>query len=123
MIDQKVEKLMGILLHIVVELLLLLAQPRDELLRRYRADLLLLRGNAIEEVRQAGEQRFLGPLVLGLVLEHLLAKRLAEVERLQHRVAIACVPEVNQPEIVLVGREQFGADLPLQLRYVGAHGS
>jgi len=120
-VDQEVEELVGILLHIVVELLLLLAQPCDELLGRNGAHLLLLRGNAVEEIRQAGEQRLLGPLVLGLVLQDLLAKWLAEVEGLQHRVAVAGVPKVHQPEVVLVGREQVGANLPLQLRYVGAH--
>lgn len=123
MIDQKVKELMCILLHVIVEFLLLLAQTRYKLLRRNRTDLLLLRGNAIEEISKAREQRLLGPLVLGLVLEDLLAEWLAEVEGLQHRVTVAGIPEVDQPEVVLVRWKQIGADLTLQLRDVGAHGS
>lgn len=120
-IDQKVEELVGILLHIVIELLLLLSQPGYELFGRNRAHLLLLRGNAVEQIRQTRQQRLLGPLVLGLVLKDLLAEWLAKVEGLQHRVAVAGVPKVHQTEVVLIRWEQIGANLPLQLRHIGTH--
>lgn len=95
MIDEKVEELVGVLLNVVVELLLLFAQPGDELLGRNRADLLLLRGNAVEQIGQAGEQRLLGALVLRLVLEHFVAEGLTEVERLENGIAVACVAELQ----------------------------
>ncbi len=130
---------MGVVLHVVVEVDLLLAQPRDELLGRDRPDLLLLGGDRVEQVREAGEQRLLAALVvlvLGLELKHLLAERLAEVERLQHAVRVARVAElergpleslsvrlkmafhthVDEAEEVLVGGEHVRSDVLLQLR-------
>lgn len=83
-VDQEVEELVRVLLHVVVELLLLLPQARNELLRGDRAHLLLLRRDAVEQVGQACEQRLFGALVLGLVVQDLVPERLAEVERLQH---------------------------------------
>lgn len=50
-IDEKVEELVRILLHVVIELFLLLTQSSDELLRCNRAHLLLLRRNRIKPKR------------------------------------------------------------------------
>lgn len=52
-INKEVEELVGVLLHVVVELLLLLAEPGDKLLWRYRANLLFLGGNTVEEIGKA----------------------------------------------------------------------
>ena len=92
----------------------LLPQPRDELFRRDSAHFLLLRGDRVEEVREAGEEGLLaavGPghgggglvgLALGLVLEDLLAEGLAEVECLDHAVRVAGVAELKEiNEIIL----------------------
>ena len=73
----------------------LLPEPRDKLLGRDGADFLLLRGDRVEEVGEAGEKRLLAPLVLRLVLQHLVAERLAEVEGLQHRVGVAGVAKLK----------------------------
>lgn len=97
-VDEEVEELVRVLLHIVVKLLLLLPQPRDELLRGNRAHLLLLRRYAVEQVGQACQQRLLGALVLRLVLQHLVPERLAEVEGLQNGVAVAGVAELEESE-------------------------
>lgn len=94
MIDEEIEKLVCILLDVIVEFLLLFAQSGDELFGCNRADFLLLRGNAVEQVGQAGQQRLLGALVFRLVLEHTIAKWLAKVKRLQHGVAVASVAEL-----------------------------
>ena len=55
-----------------------------------------MRSDRVEEVGEAGEQRLLAPLVLRLVLQHLVAERLAEVEGLQHRVGVASVAKLKQ---------------------------
>lgn len=72
------------------------SQPCYKLFWRYRADFLFLRGDAVEQVGQACEQRLFRPLVLRLVLQHLVPERLAEVERLQHRVAVASVAKLKK---------------------------
>ena len=59
------------------------------------ADLFLLCGNVVEEVGQAGEQRLLGALVACLVFEHLLPEGSAEIQCLQHRIAVAGVAELK----------------------------
>lgn len=48
----------------------------------------------MEEVSQAGEQVLLPPR-LTAVRQDLLPKRSAEVQCLQHRVAVACIPELK----------------------------
>lgn len=83
MVYQKIQELVRILLHVVVEFFLLLAQPGNELLGCYRADLLLLGCYTIEQVSQTGQQRFLRAFVFGLILKNLLPEWPAEVERLQ----------------------------------------
>lgn len=60
----------------------LLAQPSDELLGCDRTDFLLLSGDAVEQVCETRQQRLLGTLVAGLVLQDLVSERLAEVQRL-----------------------------------------
>lgn len=47
-IDEQREEFVRVLLHVIVELLLLLPQPRDEFLRRDRSDFLLLRRNRVK---------------------------------------------------------------------------
>ena len=56
-----------------------------------------------EQVRQAGEQGLVGVLGWGCgrVLEHARAEGRAEVQRLQHAVRVARVPEVLQPKVAL----------------------
>ncbi len=81
---------------------LFLSESGDELLWCNGSHLLLLGGDGVEEVGQTGEQGLLTPFVLGLVLQHLLAKGLAEVERLKHRVRVAGVAELGR------GKEKHG---------------
>lgn len=50
----------------------------------------------MKEVSKAGEERLLGSLVAGLVLKHLVSERLAEVQSLQHRVAVASVAKLGE---------------------------
>lgn len=64
-------------------LTVLFPQAGDELLGRDDAHFLLLRGDGVEEVRQACEQVLL-LLLLGFVSQHVLPERPAEVERLEH---------------------------------------
>jgi hypothetical protein len=47
-VDEKVQELVGVLLHIIIELFLLFSQSGDEFLWRYRSDPLLLRCNRIK---------------------------------------------------------------------------
>jgi hypothetical protein len=86
---------MSVLLQIIIKFLLLLPESGDKLFRSDGAHLLLLRGDRIEQVREAREERLLRSFVLCLVLKHLLPERLAKVERLQHRIAIARVSELK----------------------------
>ena len=88
-------------------LTILLAQARDELLGRDDAHLLLLRGDAVEEVGQAREQVLL-LLLLGLVGQHVLPKRPAEVEGLQHRVTVTRVPKLREGKTKTKGRKRGG---------------
>lgn len=52
----------------------------NELLWCYAADLLLLGGNVVEEVSQAGQEGLLRPLVLGFVFQDLFPERLTKIE-------------------------------------------
>lgn len=134
-------------LSIVLLLTVLFAQARDELLWRYDADFPLLVGDAVEEVGQAGEQVLLAPR-LPAIGQDLLPEGPAEVERLQHRVAVAGVPKlgvggekgafflvpdllgihpqvvkvtyVDQAEVVLIDRKLLRSNLFLQSRGIGA---
>lgn len=74
-------------------LTILFSQPRNELLWWDHANLLLLCGNAVEKVCQARQQVFL-LFLLGLVCQHILTERPAEVQGLEHRVTVARVPEL-----------------------------
>lgn len=47
-VDEEVEKLVRVLLHVIVKVILFFAQFRDEFLRRNRADFFLLGGYAVE---------------------------------------------------------------------------
>lgn len=78
-------------------LTVLLPQAGDELLGRDDADFLLLRGDGVEEVGQACEQVLL-LLLLGFVGQHVLSKRPAEVERLEHGVTVTCVSKLRKEE-------------------------
>lgn len=51
-IDKKVEKLVSVLLHVIVELFLLFTQPGDELFWGYRAHLLFLCGDGIKSEKE-----------------------------------------------------------------------
>lgn len=70
------------------------AQARDELLGRDHPHFLLLGGDGVEEVSQAGEQVLL-LLLLGFVRQHVLPERPAEVEGLEHRVTVTGVPKLG----------------------------
>ena len=70
-------------------------EPGDELFGGYRSDLLLLGGDVVKQIGQTRQQRLLAPLVLHLVLENAFAKRLAEVQRLQHGIRIASVAKLR----------------------------
>lgn len=78
---------------ISTRLTILFPQPWNELLWWDHADLLLLRGNAVEKVCQAGQQVFL-LFLLGLVCQHILTERPAEIQGLKHGVTVACVPKL-----------------------------
>ena len=68
----------------------------DELLRSDRSDFLLLRRYTVEEIGEAGQQRFLLLVLLLLfVLEDFLTERLAEEQRLQHGITVARVAELD----------------------------
>lgn len=69
------------------------SQPRNELLWWDHANLLLLRGDAVEKVCQACQQVFL-LFLLGLVCQHILPEGPAEVQGLKHGVTVACVSEL-----------------------------
>lgn len=92
-------------------LTILFSQPGNELLRWDDTNLLLLRGNAVEKVRQACQQVFL-LFLLGLVCQHILTERPAEVQGLKHRVAVARVPE-------LPGDNRDSSDHGPGTRYLG----
>ena len=83
------------LFHSLSLLTVLLPQAGDELLGGDDPHLLLLGGDAVEEVGQAGEQ-VLPLLLLGLVGQDVLPERPARIQGLQHRVAVACVPELEE---------------------------
>lgn len=70
------------------------AQARDELLGRDHPHFLLLGGDGVEEVGQAGEQVLL-LLLLGFVRQHVLPERPAEVEGLEHRVTVTGVSKLG----------------------------
>lgn len=69
------------------------SQPRNELLWWDHANLLLLRGDAVEKVCQACQQ-VLFLFLLGLVRQHVLPERPAEVQGLKNGVTVACVSEL-----------------------------
>lgn len=75
-------------------LTVLFAQARDELLGRDHPHFLLLGGDGVEEVSQAGEQVLL-LLLLGFVRQHVLPERPAEVEGLEHRVTVTGVSKLE----------------------------
>lgn len=82
------------LIHIISTLLtILFPQPRNELLWWDHANLLLLRGNAVEKVCQARQQVFL-LFLLGFICQHILPERPAEVQGLKHGVTVASVSEL-----------------------------
>lgn len=54
----------------------------------------------MEQVGETCKQCFLGALVLGLVLQHFVAKGLAEVQSLQHRIAVARIPELRGEKLL-----------------------
>lgn len=81
-------------LFILKALTVLFAQARDELLGWDHAHFLLLRGDGVEEVGQAREQVLL-LLLLGLVRQHVLPERPAEVEGLKHRITVTCVSKLG----------------------------
>lgn len=67
----------------------------NELLWCYFSHFLLLSGDHIEQVTEAGEQTlFFAVLLLLTINKNLIPKWLAEVEGLQHRVTIACVSKL-----------------------------
>lgn len=88
----------------LLPLTVLFAQPRDELLRRDDAHLPLLVGDAVEQVGQAGEQVLFAP-GLTPVGQDLLPKWPAEVQGLEHRVAVAGVSELRGENEMRVRRE------------------
>ena len=113
-IEQIVKEFVRVLLMIVVEHLILFAQFGHKLFGRQTAGLLLLRGDIVKQIGQAGEQRLLvAAFVFRLVFEHLISKRFTEVERLQNAVTVACVAEVGQTKVSFVGRKLIGANLLL----------
>lgn len=69
------------------------SQPRNELLWWDHADLLLLCGDAVEKICQACQQ-VLFLFLLGLVCQHILPERPAEVQGLKNGVTVACVSEL-----------------------------
>lgn len=75
-------------------LTIFLAKPGDELLRWYDAHFPLLVGNTVKQVSQAGEQVLLPPR-LTAIRQDLLPERSAEVQSLQHRVAVAGVSKLK----------------------------
>merc|ERR1719419_777815 len=114
-VDEKIEELVGVLLHVIVELNFLFSQSGNKLLGCNLSHFLLLSGDRVEEVSQAGQEGLLAPLVLGLVLQHPVPERLAEVQGLQHRVGVAGVAKVDKSEVVFVGRKHVRSDVLLQL--------
>lgn len=74
-------------------LTILFPQPWNEFLWWDDANLLLLRSNAVEKVCQACQQVFL-LFLLGLVCQHILTERPAEVQCLKHGVTVACVSKL-----------------------------
>ena len=104
-----------------------LLEPLDELFGRQHARALLLVGDGREQVPERGQKALVVILRERLVvLEDRVAKRLAEVERLQDRVGVASVPEVLQavvPLAVRVRQErlvQLGRAVPLRRKGVGS---
>ena len=64
-------------------LTLFLSQSGDEFFGSHGANFLLLCGDGVKQVGQAGQQSLFAPLVLGLVFQHLVPERLAKVEGLK----------------------------------------
>lgn len=60
----------------------------------------------VEEVGKASQQGLLRSLVLGLVVQDLVAERLAKVQGLEHRVAVACVTELQTWKSRNAGRKK-----------------
>lgn len=137
-VEKVVEKLMGVLLHVVVKDFILFSKSGDELFRRYSSCLLLLSSNTVKEIGQTGEQGFLvatarrptrtrstrtaiASFVFGLVVEDLLAEGSAEVEGLEDGVAVAGIAKVDQAKVVLVRGKLVVADFLLQLRGIVPH--
>lgn len=83
-------------------LTILLPQTWDELLGGDHAHLLLLRGDAVEEVGQTGEKVLLF-LLLDFIRQHILPERPAEIQSLQHWVTVTCVPKLEKK----TQREEF----------------
>lgn len=110
---------MSILLHVVIKEIILFSQPRDELLWWDHANLLLLRGNAVEKVCQTRQQIFL-LLLLGLVCQHVLTEWPAEVQCLEHGVTVACVSKIDQSKVVFIDWELLWADVFFQSGGIGA---
>ncbi len=77
-------------------------QPGDELLWWNDSHFLLLSCNAVEEVRQAGEQALL-PSRLDLIGQHFLPEGPAKVQCLQHWVTVAGVAKLSD-QIAIGGR-------------------
>ena len=97
--------------------------PRKERLWWHHADL-LLRGDAVEKVCQARPQVFLPFFfffLLGLVCQHSLPERPAEVEGLKHGVTVAGVSEADQSEAVFTDWKLLWTDVLLPEQRHRAH--
>ena len=111
---------MSILLHVVMKEIVSFSQPRNELLWWDHADLLLLRGGAVEKVCQACQQVFL-IFFLDLVCQRILPEQPAEVQGLKHGVTVSCVSKVDQSEVVFVDWKLLWTTVFFQSRGIGAH--
>ena len=61
-----------------------LSKPGNEFLGGHRSHLLLLSGNGVKQISQAGQEGLLIPLVFGFVFQHLVSERFAKVEGLKN---------------------------------------
>lgn len=59
--------------------------------------------------------------LLGLVCQHILPERPAEVQRLKHGVTVACVSKIDQSEVVFIDRKLLWSNVFFQSRGIGAH--
>jgi len=87
----------------LIKLTLFFSQSGNKLFRRNGANLLLLSGNAVKEVSQTGEKGLLGPFIARLVLQDLVPERLAEVQCLEHRIAVASIAELENKTLLHQG--------------------